>query len=115
MVKRGALSKVEKFFIEGNANLPVEDVAAELDRSVNIVQKHLDTIKTKPAKKKSTKKKAKKQPKDTQFQMLMGRKERQGEKVATVMTRSASELADDQRPKRLVNKKLQKAIHKPRG
>jgi len=115
MVKRGKLSSIEKFYIEGNANLPVDDIATELDRSVNIVQKHLDAVTTKPAKKTKVKKKAQKQPKDPQFQQLMGRKERKGEKVATVMTRSASELADDQRPKRLLNKKVQSAIHKPRG
>lgn len=111
MAKRGALSKVEKFFIEGHTDLPVEEVAAELDRTVNSVQKHLDSINTNS----KPKKKTKKESKDTQFQTLMGRHERQGQKVATVMTRSASELADDQRPKRLVNKKIQEAIHKPRG
>jgi predicted ArsR family transcriptional regulator len=115
MVKRGALSKVEKFYIEGHADLTVEDIAEELDRSVNIVQKHLDTVEQPKPKKTTTKKKAKKQPKDTQFQTLMGRHDRKGEKVATVMTRSASELADAQRPNRIANKKIQDAIHKPRG
>ena len=43
----------------------------------------------------------------------MGRKKRGDEKVATVMTRAASEMADDTRPKRVLNKKLQKSIHKP--
>jgi hypothetical protein len=110
MVKRGALSNVEKFFIEGNAELPVEDIAKELDRSVKIVQKHLNSVDTKP--------KPKPEPEpvnpESRFLQNMGRHERAGEKVATVMTKSASEEADRTRPQRLVNRKLQDAIHKPR-
>jgi hypothetical protein len=114
MVKRGALSKVEKFYIEGNRDLEVEAIASELDRSVNVVQKHLDTLPKAKAKPTKATKKAK-ATKDTQFQQAMGRHERAGQKVATVMTRSASELADESRPQRIANKKIQEAIHKPRG
>lgn len=114
MAKRGALSKVEKYYIEGNVDLPVEEIAAELDRTVNSVQKHMDTVsgakpKAEPAKTKT------KKAKETQMMKVMGRHERNGQKVATVMTKAASELSDAQRPKRVMNKKIQDAIHKPRG
>jgi hypothetical protein len=110
MAKRGALSKVEKFYIEGNASLPVEDIAAELDRTVNAVQKHLDTLPEQPA----PAPEPEPTTSETRFLQNMGRHERAGQKVATVMTKNASEEADRTRPQRTVNKKIQEAIHKPR-
>lgn len=111
MAKRGALSKVEKYYIEGNADVPVAELAEALDRSENIIQKHLDTIQPKTEKKKATKKP--KKERESQMFKVMGRHERQGEKVATVMTKAASELADATRPKRLMTKKMLESIHKP--
>lgn len=112
MVKRGALSKVEKYYIEGNATLPVEDIAKELDRSTNIISKHLDVMGVEPPAEPTQ---ATVEPVEEEGQMfqVMGRHERKGEKVATVMTSAASELADATRSKRGMNKKLQEAIHIP--
>jgi CBS domain-containing protein len=117
MVKKGKLSRVEKFFIEGNTNLPVEDVAAELNRSVAIVQKYVDEIMVaEPTQ--VTQEATVDEPavpgmltvKDT-----IGTKMRNGKPVATVMTPAASEIADEHRQQTGLNKKLQGAIHKPRG
>lgn len=112
MAKRGALSKVEKFYIEGNRNLAAEDIATELDRTTNAVQKYLDTLPEQ-----TEAEEAQPQPRnaETRFLNQMGRHERNGQKVATVMTKGASEEADRTRPQRLANKKLQGAIHKPRS
>ena len=110
MAKRGALSKVEKFYIEGHRNLSIDDIATELDRTVNAVQKHLNTLPEQTEE--DVKAEAKKA--ETRFLQNMGRHERAGEKVATVMTKNASEEADRTRPQRVANKKLQEAIHKPR-
>lgn len=114
MVKRGKLSKIEKYYIEGNTDLPVEEVAAELDRSVNAVQKHMDTISIEADPEPTQEQPSTKTDRDeTQMFKVMGRHERAGEKVATVMTKAASELSDATRPKRIMTKKLQEAIHKP--
>jgi len=110
MVKRGKLSKVEQFYIEGHADLSAEDLATELDRSINIVQKHLDTM---PEPTKTTEQPKPDTEEEPRMFQVMGRHERAGEKVATVMTQSASQFADETRPKRTMNKKLQEAIHKP--
>jgi len=111
MAKRGKLSKIELYYIEGNTNLPAEDIAQELDRSVELIQKKLDEF-TPPSTKTVTSAKNDNEP---QMFKVMGRHERNGQKVATVMTEAASALADSSRPNRTQNKKIQAAIHKPRG
>jgi len=113
MAKRGALSKVEKFYIEGNRSLPAEDIATELDRTTNAVQKYLDTLPAETEGQPPAPNAGKKS--ETRFLQNMGRHERNGQKVATVMTKNASEEADRTRPQRVANKKLQEAIHKPRS
>jgi hypothetical protein len=45
----------------------------------------------------------------------MGRHKRGDAHVATIMTKAASEMSDATRPARLTSKKLQAAIHKPKG
>jgi len=121
MVKKGRLNEVEKFFIVNNKEeMSVEMLAEKLDRTVELVQKCLDTI---PKKKKSNvvveeqpvEADPPKKPESPIFK-LMGRHERNGQKVATVMTRAASEYADSTRPQRLEQKQsLKNAIHKPKG
>ena len=113
MVKRGALSKVEKYYIEGNCTLPIEDIAKELDRSVNSVTKYIDTLTTTTSDTPATETVKAAVDGEPQMFKVMGRHERNGENVATVMTSAASELADATRSKRIMNKKLQSAIHKP--
>jgi hypothetical protein len=113
MVKKGKLNKAEKFYIEGNSQKSTEDIAADLDRSVTIVEKHLATIpKTTPT---EVQQEATNDEGEAQMFKLMGRHKRQGQHVATVMTRAASELADATRGPRTLNKKLQQAIHKPKS
>ena len=43
-MKRGALSKIELSYIENNRTLPVEELAKELDRSSNFIQKCVDAL-----------------------------------------------------------------------
>ncbi len=43
-MRRGKLSKVEQFYIQSNKNMPVEELAGDLDRSTTVVQKFLDKI-----------------------------------------------------------------------
>jgi hypothetical protein len=115
MSKRGALSKVEKFYIEGNADLSVAELAVTLDRTENAIQKHLDTLPETQPEQAAEVKESKTKSAETRFLQNMGRHERNGQKVATVMTRNASEEADRTRPQRMTNKKIQGAIHKPRS
>lgn len=116
MAKRGQLNSVEKYFIEGNVDeLEVEEIAKALDRTVFLVQKYIDTLPravspeqpaTPPEEPKT----------ESPLYQLMGRKKRNEQYVATVMTPAASEYADNTRPQRLAqNKKIQTAIHKPKG
>ena len=112
MVKRGKLSKVETYYIEGNTSLPVADIAKELDRSEAIVQKTLDAIAPTEEAEADAPVISKDEPR---MLKAVGRHQRNGETVAVVMTEAASSLADTTRPARTMNKKLQNAIHKPRG
>lgn len=107
MVKAGRLNKVEKFFIDNNTELSTEELAEALDRNVHVVEKYQ---KDNPPVKKNEPEPVKNEP---EILKAMGRHVRNGEKVATVMTRTASELSDATRPKRTMNKKTQEAIFKP--
>ena len=44
-MKKGPLSKVEKYYIENNTTSDVASLAKDLDRSEVIISKHLKTIK----------------------------------------------------------------------
>jgi predicted ArsR family transcriptional regulator len=113
MVKKGKLNKAEKFYIEGNSQKSAEDIAADLDRSVAVVKKHLATVPvTTPT---EVQQEATNDDGESRMFQLMGRHKRQGKHVATVMTRAASELADETRTERTLNRKLQQAIHKPKS
>jgi hypothetical protein len=112
-MKKGQLTKYEKFYIQENPdNLTIHELAKELDRTPTIVGKYFmkqqqqteDTQEPEPQTKK---------PEAEMFK-LMGRHKRNNQNVATVMTKSASELADATRPERIATKnKLSSAIHKP--
>tara|TARA_R110000824_G_scaffold227812_1_gene415658 strand:- start:1161 stop:1484 length:324 start_codon:yes stop_codon:yes gene_type:complete len=106
MVKKGPLSKKEKTYIEKNQDLPIEEVAEELDRSESSVTKHIATLKddSKP---------------ETMAGKLMARNEKYG---ATIMTESASMASDASKPKvkpdpKEVNvaKRYRGSIHKIKG
>jgi hypothetical protein len=113
MVKQGKLSKQEQFYIEQNPEKKtIHELAKELDRSPKVVAKHY-TEATEPvieATAEVTKTKS-----ESPMFGLMGRHKRGDAHVATIMTKAASELSDATRPARLTSKKLQAAIHKPKG
>ena len=110
MVKRGRLTKVEINYIE-NSDLPIEDIAKDLDRSIESIEKYLPKTTQKP----ESKAVEIKEDNDPEMLKRMGRYKRNDQRVATIMTPSASEYADATRPSRIVNKKIQQSIHKPRG
>lgn len=116
MAKRGKLNKVEIHYIESNPeNLTVAELAKALDRSEKQVSNHY----VEPEAEASGEEvnpghiaKTKKEP--TLMRRLMGRKERNGKPVASVMTPMASELSDERRAKGpKLSKETQQAIHRP--
>ena len=113
MTKQGKLSKQEIFYIEQNPDKrTVCELAKELNRSPKIVAKHY-TEATDPVIE-TTAAVTETKAESPMFQ-LMGRHKRKDTHVATIMTKAASELSDATRPARLTSKKLQAAIHKPKG
>ena len=91
----GKITKIEKFYIENNLEKTVEDLAADLDRSVSFVKKHSKANTGSVDK--------------TTIGELMGHKEGRG---VTIMTSAASEVADETRASRYnISKKHQDAIH----
>lgn len=111
-MKKGRLSKAELYYIEGNSDRPAEEIAKDLDRNIELVKKYMVEKPKDSEKTKKTKKVKKNEP---EILTRMGRHERNGENVATVMTQAASEYADACRPQRIANKKMNEAIHKPKG
>jgi hypothetical protein len=115
MVKGGKLTKAELFYIEQNPNnLSIHELANELDRTPRLIAKHyivkekVESVETTQTQPETIAK-----PEAAMFK-LMGRHERSGKHVATVMTKAASELSDATRNSRLSGKnKLASAIHKP--
>lgn len=114
MVKSGKLTDAEKFYIEQNPKgLTIKELADEMDRSLRIVGKYYKEVEQ--TKESAPPKSTEAVKNESQMFQLMGRKKRNDQHVATVMTPAASELADATRAKRLMNKKLTSAIHKPKG
>ena len=106
MAKKGPLSKKEKAYIEKNQDLPVDEIAEEIDRSESSITKHIATLKSenKP---------------QTMAGKLMARNEKYG---ATIMTESASMAGDESKPKAKpdpkevnVARRHRGAIHKIKG
>jgi hypothetical protein len=113
MVKQGKLSKQEQFYIEQNPEKKtICELAKELDRSPKVVAKHYTEV-TEPVIA-ATAEVTQAKPESPMFG-LMGRHKRGDAHVATIMTKAASEMSDATRPARLTSKKLQAAIHKPKG
>ncbi len=97
MAKKGPLNKAEKFYIENNPDMDNENIANDLNRSVQIVAKHRE--------------KSDDKPNVRNVGDLMAKKEDRG---VTIMTETASSVADDNKkiktntsPKRYAG-----AIHK---
>lgn len=119
-MKRGKISNIEKFFVLNNKDKTPEQLAKELDRSVEAVKKILDEN---PVEDTTEENKSESEDKVTKVYHdegragdLMGRKKRDGKKVATVMTPGASSAADDFRGQ-LPNKESrfmnEDTIHRP--
>jgi hypothetical protein len=94
-MKKGPLSKVEKYYIENNTQQSVEDLSKTLDRSEKIVQGFLSKIKE--------------EDKTTISSELYAR---DSNKVATIMTEAASMAADESRKKSSTPKRYKAVIHK---
>ncbi len=117
MVKTGKLSKSEIFYIENNPDsMTIHELAKELDRTPKIVAKYYGAPKEVSPEEVAAPPPAPIANPEAAMFKLMGRHERKGQHVATVMTSAASELADATRTGRLSEKnKLKNAIHKPKG
>lgn len=102
-MKKGPLTKEEIVIIQ-ESKKSIEELATELDRSISSVSKHY--VPKTPKRKKE----------ETQMLKSMGRHTRNGQRVATILTKGASELADDIRKNSVHNRKIdQSCIHRPFG
>jgi hypothetical protein len=95
-MKKGPLSKAEKFYIENNARSELSDLVKDLDRSELSISKHLKTIKTE----------------QSQIADSSNLYARDSNKVATIMTEAASMAADESRKSTSTPKKYRGIIHK---
>ena len=85
MSKKGPLSKAEKFYIENNSDMTVDDIASDLNRSTYVVGKYMAKIATDKAD-------------AINVSDLMARKEDRG---VTIMTPNASQVSDETRSTRI--------------
>ena len=92
MTKKGPLTKIEKFYIEHNAELGKKALSKELNRTQKSVQSHIDNVK--PSTEHSTESKSDSAP-TTRAGALMAR----NEKGSTTMTEAASQVGDESRGK----------------
>jgi IS30 family transposase len=94
-MKKGPLSKAEKFYIENNSRSEVSALAKDLDRSESTISKHLKTIN-----------------KDSQVPNASNLYARDSNKVATIMTEAASMAADESRKTISSPQRYKGVIHK---
>ena len=94
-MKKGPLSKAEKFYIENNSRSEVSALAKDLDRSESTISKHLKTIN-----------------KDPQVPSASNLYARDSNKVATIMTEAASMAADESRKTASSPQRYKGGIHK---
>lgn len=122
MAKRGSLSKIEKFYIEKNADLPINQIAEDLDRHVGTVRKHLlarKTVEKKATVEKSTEIETKveddKQTVETKQGITVGDVMIRNKKYGvSIMTQAASEISDATRQSRKVqSRNMEGVIHRP--
>jgi IS30 family transposase len=97
-MKKGPLSKAEKFYIENNSRSEVSALAKDLDRSESTISKHLKTIN--------------KDPQDPQVPSASNLYARDSNKVATIMTEAASMAADESRKTVSSPQRYKGVIHK---
>jgi hypothetical protein len=92
MTKKSPLTKVEKFYIEHNAELGKKALSEELNRTQKSVQSHIDSVK--PKSRHSVESKSDSAP-TTRTGVLMAR----NEKGSTTMTEAASQASDESKGK----------------
>ncbi len=116
-MKKGRASNVEIFYVLNNEK-SVEDLAKDLDRSTNFVEK---ILKDKPKASTTTVKPPQEGVttiKKTTVGDLMGKTERNGQVTSTVMTEAASGRADGSTKKNKVfgnSPRLKDSLYKPLG
>jgi len=93
--RKGPLSKVDKFYIDNNPDLTAEELASDLDRSVNAVCKHLLRNGLQSKAKSKHVSAIKKDDTTTVVGDLLVSKTASQRKGVTVMTPAASELSDE--------------------
>jgi len=79
--KRGRLSKVEIFYIDGHRDKDPHDIAADLNRNLKVIQKHIEDNPVAATESKST-------------MTLAGENIGRNKNGTTVMTEAASSAAD---------------------
>ena len=94
-MKKGPLSKAEKYYIENNSETKVSALAKDLDRSELAISKHLQTVK-----------------KDSDIPDSSNLYARDSNKVATIMTEAASMAADESRKSASTPRRYKGVIHK---
>lgn len=111
-MKKGKMSKVELSYIENNPNLSPEEIAKDLDRSVESVQKKMEAIAG------DTGEETPERPRND-FRKHLVNKTGSGREGITVMTQAASERIDEYRKKNIDKIKhsrgTEDAIHHPLG
>ena len=80
MTKKGPLSKAEKFYITHHSANDIDGLCKDLDRAKSSVKNFLDTL-----------------PKKDKKEGLLYQQFSRNDKGATVMTQTASEMADSKR------------------
>ena len=88
MTKKSPLTKVEKFYIEHNAELGKKALSEELNRTQKSVQSHIDSVKPKSGHSVESKSDS---ASTTRAGVLMAR----NEKGSTTMTEAASQAGDE--------------------
>ncbi len=106
IMKKGPLSKAEKAFIEENlaGEMSVESMAENMDRSVSMVQKHVDKIDVQEPVEESVEEVAEEPAVQQEAPVEVSDSIARRDGV-TIMTKEASMAADDSRKSRMPNSK----------
>lgn len=116
------LEKVDRqsdFYIRSNPDkLTIEELAEATGLTEVVVERIVEDEKVKVEKEQkrlaASSKEKKKRP-ESPFSQALGRKERKGQYVATVMTKSAAQIADEARKSSAKLKNDTRFLHNPKG
>lgn len=107
-MKRGQLSKEEKIFILSNLDKDLKSLAVQLDRSENIVKTFIEeNSKLSSQAQQSVQENSESNPEVPVFEDLIGKRS-----YATILTKAASELADNFTKKTSGSRFNSRAIYK---